>query len=92
MYFFCIFDIVLKIELNIMIGIKCKSGVFFSACNENFIDVEWKLQEAYYKAQGCLVEEVKEVSFSNCECEHCKLLEHEFDSLIEIVIDNAQLI
>jgi hypothetical protein len=54
-----------------MIGIKCKSGHVFSACNENYIDAEWKLQEAYYKAQGCEVELSDEVRFSECNCEHC---------------------
>lgn len=64
-----------------MIGIKCKSGHVFSACN--FIDAEWKLQEAYYKAQGCEVEESESVRFSSCNCEHCQSLEHEFENLIE---------
>ena len=66
-----------------MIGIKCKSGHVFSACNENYIDAEWKLQEAYYKAQGCEVELSNEVRFSECNCEHCQSLEHEFENLIE---------
>lgn len=68
-----------------MIGIKCKSGHVFSACNENYIDAEWKLQEAYYKAQGCEVELSDEIRFSECNCNHCKSLEHEFEKLIEEV-------
>jgi hypothetical protein len=66
-----------------MVGIKCKSGNVFSACNSNYVDAEWKLQEAYYKAQGCEVEESESVKFSNCDCEHCKTLEHEFEKLID---------
>lgn len=66
-----------------MIGIKCKSGKVFSACNSHFVDAEWKLQEAYYKAQGCTVEESESVQFSECDCDHCKSLEHEFENLIE---------
>jgi hypothetical protein len=68
-----------------MVAIKCKSGRIFSACNENYMDAEWKLQEAYYKAQGCTVELLDEVRFSECECDHCKSLEHEFENLIEEV-------
>ena len=67
-----------------MRGIKCKSGHFFSAFRGN-VDAEWKLQEAYYKAQGCTVEESENLIFSECNCEHCESLEHEFENLINEV-------
>lgn len=66
-----------------MIAIKCKSGKTFAACNSNYVDAEWKLQEAYYKAQLCVVEEVETVSFESCDCQHCAILEHDFENLIE---------
>lgn len=66
-----------------LVGIKCKSGSFFAACNSDFLDAEWKLQECYYIAQGCLVEESEEVRFSKCDCDHCESLNHEFDEMIE---------
>ena len=68
-----------------MIGIKCKSGHVFSACNENYIDAEWKLQEFYYKAQGCEVVQEESLKFSQHDgsCSHCESLEHEFENLIE---------
>ena len=68
-----------------MLAIKCKSGKTFAACVAKYADAEWKLQEAYYKAQGCTVEKVDIVSAGNCNCEHCKSLEHDFDDLIEEV-------
>jgi len=67
-----------------MIGIKCKSGHVFCACNSDYTDAEWRLQEAYYKAQGCTVEEHDEIRFSENEgCVDCGSLEHEFEKLIE---------
>jgi hypothetical protein len=66
-----------------MKAIKCKAGNVFAACSGDFIDALWKLEEAYYKAQGCIVEDIEEVRFSGCTCEHCKTLEHEFENLIE---------
>ncbi|MFA9202182.1 MAG: hypothetical protein ACEQSC_01360 [Candidatus Nanopelagicaceae bacterium] len=66
-----------------MIGIKCKSGHVFAACNSDYIDAEWKLQEAYYKAQGCEVIKSESVRFSSCNCKHCQSLEHEFENLID---------
>jgi len=68
-----------------MKAIKCKSGHIFSACVAKYIDAEWKLQECYYKAQGCTTELVESVVFSKCECDHCKSLEHKFEDLIEEV-------
>lgn len=71
-----------------MKAISCKCGSIFSACNSNYQDAEWKLQEAYYKAQGCSVDEKEEVRFYSCECEHRKSLEHNFEELIEEIIKN----
>lgn len=73
-----------------MIGISCKNGKVFSACDEDCIDAEWKLQEFYYKAQGCEIIKLDEVNFEECDCEHCKTLEHQFHKLIdEIIEENA---
>lgn len=67
-----------------MIAIKCKAGKIFSAISSNeMADAEWKLQAAYYKAQGCTVEEDNVNTFEHCDCDHCKTLEHEFEILIE---------
>lgn len=66
-----------------MTAIQCKSGLNFSACVTEYIDAEWKLQEAYYKAQGCKVVQVESVNWGGCKCEHCKNLEHNFEDLIE---------
>jgi len=68
-----------------MIVIKCKSGKVFAATVAKYVDAEWKLQEAYYKAQGCTTEKVEFVVAGNCNCGHCKSLEHNFDDLIEEV-------
>ena len=73
-----------------MIGIKCRSGRFFSACINNCVDAEWKLQEAYYKAQDCVVEESEEIRLSECDCEHCQSLEHNFEVLIEEIYNNGE--
>ena len=66
-----------------MTAITCENGGIFSACITSYIDAEWKLQESYYKAQGCKVIQVDKVTFDNCNCEHHKQLEHNFESLIE---------
>lgn len=66
-----------------MTAIQCKSGKTFAGSVTSFIDAEWKLQEAYYKAQGCNVVQVDSVKFESCKCEHCKNLEHKFEELIE---------
>jgi len=67
-----------------MIAIKSKCGAVFLGISEDFLDAEMKLNIAYYKAQGCIVETVDEFSFSKkCRCEHCVKLEHKFEELIE---------
>ena len=67
-----------------MIVIKSKCGRIFQGINEDFMDAEMKLNIAYYKAQGCLVETVESFRFSEkCNCEHCNNLEHKFEELIE---------
>lgn len=66
-----------------MTAIQCKSGKTFAFAITKYIDAEWKLQEAYYEAQGCRVFQVSSVDFESCECEHCKRLEHKFEELIE---------
>jgi hypothetical protein len=63
----------------------------FSACNENYIDAEWKLQEAYYKAQGCEVELSDELDFQNVTANIAESLEHEFENLIEEVKSERKL-
>lgn len=69
-----------------MVAIKCKSGNVISACNSNFIDSEFILEQAYYKAQGCIVEKIEFIKFSKCNCTHCQSLEHKFHYLIEDII------
>jgi hypothetical protein len=68
-----------------MTGIQCRSGHVFIMINDNYKDAEWRLQEYYYKAQGCEVITDKNLRFSNSEilCHHCNSLEHEFEILIE---------
>jgi hypothetical protein len=67
-----------------MITISCKNGRIFSAINEDYMDAECKLQIAYYKAQGCIIEVVESFVFSPPhKCEHCDELEHNFENLID---------
>ncbi len=67
-----------------MIAIKCKSGKIFSGlASIEYADAEWKLQTAYYKAQGCIIEEDNVNTFEKCGCEHCSEIEHNFQTLIE---------
>lgn len=75
-----------------MTGIQCRSGHVFSMINDDYKDAEWKLQEYYYKAQGCEVVTEENLRFSSSEtlCSHCESLEHEFENLIEQVIENAE--
>ena len=73
-----------------MTGIQCRKGHIFSMCVDHAKDAEWKLQEAYYKAQGCKVVIGENLRFSNPDnnCTHCNSLEHAFENLIEQIIDN----
>ena len=74
-----------------MITISCKNGRIFSGMNPDFLDAEGKLQIAYYKAQGCIVEVVDSFEFGEPhDCEHCDNLEHEFENLIEQIIDEYE--
>lgn len=73
--------------------IKCSENHHvFAACITDHVDARWKLQEVYYKAQGCVVETQKNFEFANNDlsnkCLHCTSLKHEFDKLIEEVIEN----
>lgn len=68
--------------------IKCKSGNAFSANTDTNIDAEWKLEEAYYVAQGCVAITAKRVNLVECDCEHCQSLDHEFENLIESIRTN----
>lgn len=73
-----------------MIGIQCRKGHIFSMIVDHKKDAEWKLQEYYYKAQGCEVVKDDNLRFSNPNdyfCSHCNSLEHEFENLIEEVKD-----
>lgn len=72
-----------------MTGIQCKNGHVMCMINDNYKDAEWKLQEYYYKAQGCLVVTEENLIFSspNTECDHCNSLEHDFENLIDKIKD-----
>ena len=71
-----------------MLVIKCKNNGMFAACVEQYADAEWKLQEAYYVAQGCKLDKQETAGWDGCECEHCESLEHKFEELIEEVRNN----
>lgn len=71
-----------------MIGIACKNGSVFAACVENHVDAEWELEQFYYKAQGCEIVQIENVTLKSCTCEHCVTLKHDFEALIEKVIQN----
>ncbi len=73
-----------------MIGISCKSGNIFSMIVKDFADAEWKLQEKYYVAQGCVIVNEDGLRFTKCDCEHCNSLEHDFENLIQEIVDNNQ--
>ena len=69
-----------------MTGIQCRSGhVFSMIIDSESKSAEWKLEEAYYKAQGCEVVKEEYLKFSDPHiyCSHCSSLEHEFENLIE---------
>jgi hypothetical protein len=73
-----------------MITISCKNGSIFCGMDEDFNGAEEKLQIAYYKAQGCIVETVETFKFGpECKCDHCTSLEHEFETLIEEIIEKG---
>ena len=76
-----------------MTGIQCRKGHIFSMIVDHAKDAEWKLQESYYKAQGCEVVMDDDLRFSKLDeyCSHCESLEHEFENLIEEIKDNCQL-
>ncbi len=74
-----------------MTGIQCRSGhVFSMIIDSESNSAEWKLEEFYYKAQGCEVVVEESLRFSNSDnlCSHCESLEHEFENLIEQIIDD----
>jgi len=76
-----------------MKGIQCKKGhVFSMIIDSESNSAEWKLQEFYYKAQGCELVKEDYLKFSQPDglCSHCESLEHEFENLIEEVIENAR--
>lgn len=71
-----------------IVTISCKNGRVFSAMREDAMDAEMKLRIAYYKAQGCNIDNLKDDNFEfnkkhEHECEHCSSLEHEFENLID---------
>ena len=68
-----------------MTGIQCRKGHIFAMIVDNQVNsAEWKLEEAYYKAQGCEVVRDEHLRFAKPEmCSHCDSLEHEFKELIE---------
>lgn len=74
-----------------MKGIQCRKGhVFSMIIDSESNSAEWKLQEYYYKAQGCEIVNSDYLVFSqhNELCSHCDSLEHEFENLIEKVIED----
>lgn len=72
-----------------MTGIKCKNNHVFCMIVDDCIDAEWKLLEAYYKVQGCSVAKSDSLRFSKEEaCEHCSKLEHEFENLIDSIVES----
>jgi hypothetical protein len=64
-----------------MFTISCKSGKTFLASSNS--DAEWKLNAAYYVAQGCIEGTSESVEYCECKCDHCKSLEHEFEELLD---------
>jgi|AntRauTorckE6833_2_1112554.scaffolds.fasta_scaffold66117_1 phage portal protein BeeE len=66
-----------------MIAITCKNGNAFSAIVDEHADAEWKLEELYYKDQGCIVVKSESIQLKECTCDHCKSLEHEAHTLVE---------
>lgn len=67
--------------------VKCKNNkVVWEIVSSN---PEIKLEELYFKGQGCTIEDTDDqiylsvFSAQNCNCEHCKTLEFEFDEIIK---------
>lgn len=76
-----------------MTGIQCRKGhVFSMIIDSEAKNAEWKLEEFYYKAQGCEVVVEDSLHFSKPDglCSHCESLEHEFEKLLEEAINNSQ--
>lgn len=70
------------------VSCPCGQKVFFAVANE-FIDSEAKLEIAYYKSQGCIVNDQYEgaINFGSCECELKENVQHDFHKLIEDIVD-----
>lgn len=74
-----------------MKGIQCRKGHIFSMIIDSESNsAEWKLKEFYYKAQGCeiVAEECLKFSHHFSLCSHCESLEHEFENLIQEIIES----
>ena len=74
-----------------MKGIQCKNGhVFAMIIDSESNTAEWKLEEHYYKSQGCEIVKEEYLSFSKHDaiCGFCNSLEHEFENLIEEIKNN----
>jgi hypothetical protein len=63
--------------------VKCKNGKAFMASHTDSVDLEIRIEQLYYTAQGCTVETVKTFDFEKCGCDHCKTLKHEFHEFWE---------
>lgn len=74
-----------------MKAIQCNQDHIFSAIiDSESKTAEWKLEEAYYMAQGCEVIEIENVVFSqDKKCSHCSILEHNFENLIEEIKESV---
>lgn len=73
-----------------MTGIQCNQEHIFSMIIDTESDsAEWKLEEAYYMAQGCEVTKSENLNFSKPDnnCPHCTILEHKFEELIQEIKD-----
>ena len=68
-----------------VIVIKCKSGKVFSITLAAYADEETEAEGLYYEAQGCTVEHVESAAFVECDCNHCKTLEHNFEEDIDYI-------
>lgn len=78
-------------KITTMTGIACKNRHIFSMIVDEYIDAEWKLQEAYYKAQGCQIIKGDNLNLTQAnKCESCQKLEHQFDNLIKEVLEKYE--